>query len=81
MKVKLLFLIIFITPNLAFSWDLGGALSLGYYNNPIEDSASSPIQQRPILFHNLNINYFNLRSGFGILEGYYFSNNEKFTCI
>jgi len=53
------------------SIDLGGAFSLDYYNNPIEDSAPSPIQQRPVVFHNLDINNFNLRSGIGITEANY----------
>lgn len=53
------------------SLDLGGAFSLDYYNNPIADSAPSPIQQRPIFFHNLDIGFFNLRSGIGITEANY----------
>lgn len=64
-------LILILLPVYICSFDLGGALSVDYFNNPIEDSAPSPIQQRPILFHNLDIGIFNLRTGFGIVEGFY----------
>ncbi|OQY36748.1 MAG: hypothetical protein B6229_09490 [Spirochaetaceae bacterium 4572_7] len=63
-----LFLIVIIP---SFSFELGGAYSLDYYNNPIKDSAPSPIQSSFVVFHNLNLSFFNLRSGFGILEASY----------
>lgn len=55
---------------------LGGALSVDYFNNPVKDSAPSPIQQRPIFFHNMDIGLFNLRSGIGFTEGYYEINSD-----
>lgn len=79
MRAYFLILFILLSLTFSFSFDLGGALSLDFYNNPIENSAPSPIQQRPILFHSLNINIFNLRSGFGFLEGYYEVNEEGLT--
>lgn len=71
MRVSFLIIFISILLSYGFSTDIGGALSIDYYNNPITDSAPSPIQQRPILFYNININLLNLRSGFGITEAYY----------
>lgn len=79
MKVHLLLLLFFITTIYSFSFDIGGALSIDYYNNPIENSAPSPIQQRPIVFHSMNLGLFNLRSGFGVTEAYYEINEEGLT--
>ncbi|MGL1893792.1 MAG: hypothetical protein OCD02_19300 [Spirochaetaceae bacterium] len=71
MRYFLIIIYIFISLHICFSLDLGGAFSIDYYNNPIEDSAPSPIQVRPILFYNLDISIFNLRTGLGIVEGNY----------
>ncbi len=76
MRVIFLIILISIPLSYSFSTDIGGALSIDYYNNPITDSAPSPIQQRPMLFHNMNVGLFNLRSGFGITEAYYEVNDE-----
>ncbi len=53
------------------SQTLGVALSLDYYNNPIFNSAPSPIQQRPVVFNSISISLFNIRSGFGLTEANY----------
>lgn len=71
MKDFFLIILFTITISYGFSIDIGGALSVDFYNNPILLSAASPIQNRPIVFHNLDIKIFNLRSGIGITEGYY----------
>lgn len=71
MKVFFLIAILIFPVIYGFSVEFGGAVSLDYYNNPIEDSAPSPIQKRLVLFHNLSIGYFNLRSGIGITDAYY----------
>lgn len=59
-----------------FSFDLGVALSTSYYNNPVDDSAPSPIQYRPEIFQSFNSGYFNLRYGLGITDGIYEVNDS-----
>ncbi len=76
MKQLLFFILLLISFKIG-SLEFGGGMSTDYYNNPIEDSAPSPIQQRPFLFHNLNIAIFNMQSGFGILESYYEIGDEQ----
>ncbi len=71
MKVFLITLFLISNICLSFSFDLGGAFSLDYYNNPIVDSAPSPLQSSLVLFHSLDIAMFNLRSGFSFTEGFY----------
>ena len=72
--------IILFTLNLTnlFSVDIGAGLSIDYYNNPIEDSAPSPMQNRPIVFHNLSVGFFNLKSGVGVLFAEYEIQKETF---
>lgn len=71
--MKVLFYIYFllIPIGLSFSYDIGGAFSLDYYNNPVEDSAPSPFQERLVLFHNFDRDQFSLRSGLGFLSSFY----------
>lgn len=71
MRVFLLLFITLITITNGFSLDLGGAFSIDYFNNPNQDIASSPIQQRPVIFHYLDLGLFNVRSGIGITEANY----------
>lgn len=44
---------------------------MDYYNNPVEDSAPSPFQEKLVILHNFDISYFSLRSGIGFLSAYY----------
>lgn len=71
MRVFLIFFFSIISILGGYALDIGAALSVDYYNSPIDDSAGSQIQQRPVIFNNLDIGLFNLRSGIGITEGYY----------
>ncbi|QEN04851.1 hypothetical protein EW093_09085 [Thiospirochaeta perfilievii] len=72
MRVKfLVILYIFLILSKSFSYEIGGAMSLDYFNNPVIDSAPSPIQQQPQFIHNLNIGIFTLHSGIGIVEANY----------
>ena len=75
--MKLLYLLtLLLFSSVGFALDLGGAISIDYYNNPIEDSAPSPIQNKLVLFYNMDKSYFNLRAGFGVLEGMYHVNDD-----
>lgn len=71
--MRVMFLLIYMITILSISsMDIGGAYSLDFYNNPVVNSAPSPVfQQRPTLFYNLTIGLFNLRSGIGITEANY----------
>lgn len=71
MKVLFSIYFILIVACFSFSYELGGAFSLDYYNNPVEKSAPSPFQEKLVAIHSFDISYFNLRSGIGILRSYY----------
>lgn len=71
MKRLILFILIIYPIVELTSFELGAALSIDYFNNPIEDSAPSPVQASPKLFHNLNLGFFNLRSGFSVTTAIY----------
>lgn len=69
---RLILFILLIVPSLnLLSLEIGGGLSIDYFHNPIEDSAPSPIQARPLAFHNYTIGLFNLRSGFAVTTAMY----------
>lgn len=68
--ISLVLLLSFSVYNLV-SFDFGGALSTSYYNNPMEDSAPSPIQYRPEIFQSFYSGFFNLRYGVGITDANY----------
>lgn len=76
MKCKYLILILSLSLSRVYSFDLGAALSTTYYNNPVEDSAPSPIQYRPEIFQSFNNGYINLRYGLGITSAIYEVNDE-----
>lgn len=71
MKVFYLIYFSLIAVCLSFSLELGGAFSLDYYNNPIENSAPSPMQQKLIVFNIIELDPINIRSGLGVLTSYY----------
>lgn len=71
MRVFLLLFITLISISSGSSLNIGGAFSIDYFNNPNQNIASSPIQQRPVVFHFLDLGVFNIMSGIGITEANY----------
>lgn len=76
MKRLILFILIFLPLVGLASVEFGAALSIDYFNNPVKDSAPSPVQASPVLFHNLNLGFFNLRSGFSVTTAMYEINDD-----
>ncbi len=73
---KIFFLLLLIIPLYSYSVSLGAGLSIDYYNNPIADSAASPIQTRPMVFYNLSISLLNIRAGIGVTTATYEINDD-----
>lgn len=71
MKKLIIFILALMPLVCIHSVDLGAAISVDYFNNIIEDSAPSPIQSRPLLFHSLTLGFFSVRSGFAITSSIY----------
>lgn len=71
MKWLITTILILLPLSSLFSAELGAALTIDYYNNPVVDSAPSPVQGRPTLFINQNIGLFNLRLGVGVTTAMY----------
>lgn len=71
MKVFNLIYFSIFAVSLSFSFELGGAFSLDYYNNPIENSAPSPIQQKLLIQNIVDFDTIHIRSGIGVLTSYY----------
>ena len=76
MRNYLLLVFTLITISYSSSLDIGGTFSIDYFNNPNQNIAPSPIQQRPVLFLFFDYGIFNLRTGLGITEANYTISDE-----